>query len=405
MNSKTKITSQQFETYIGVDLGDKKHHVCVTDKDGVIIKECTIANDRPALRQLCQDYPCGSVAIEVGAHSPWISRFLTAQGMKVTVANARKLRAIYQNNRKCDQLDARMLAKLLRADRELLSPIQQGSEQAQKDLLAIKIRASLVRQRTGMVNTLRGVIKSMGMRIPSSSAEAFHVRAKEFLTEQPELEPAIAPALKALETVTEQIRFYEKSIEDAARTHHPQALKLQQIPSIGPITSLAFVLSIEDPKRFKDPRDVGAYIGLVPRRDQSGETDKQLPISKAGNKYLRQLLVQCAQYLIGHFGPDCALRDQGLKLVARGGKAAKKKATIAIARKLAVMMIAMWQKGSDYEAFPERKKDTPAPTSKPSGKPPRDHKPETRKVAHKNPELRRAKDRPILAPEPCGQLS
>jgi transposase len=404
MKSKAKITSRQFETYIGVDLGDKKHHVCVTDKDGVIIKECTIANDRHALRQLCRDYPGGSVALEVGAHSPWISRFLTAEGMKITVANARKLRAIYQNNRKCDQLDARMLAKLLRVDRELLSPIQHGSEQAQKDLLAIKIRASLVRQRTGMVNTLRGVIKSMGMRIPSSSAEAFHVRAKEFLTEQPELEPAIAPALKALETVTEQIRLYEKAIEDAARTHHPQALKLQQIPSIGPITSLAFVLGIEDSKRFKDPRDVGAYIGLVPRRDQSGDTDKQLPISKAGNKYLRQLLVQCAQYLIGHFGPDCALRDQGLKLVARGGKAAKKKATIAIARKLAVMMIAMWQKGSDYEAFPERKKDTPAPASKPSGKPPHAHKPETRKVVHKNPELRRV-SKPILAPEPCGQLS
>jgi transposase len=403
MKSKTKITSQQFETYIGVDLGDKKHHVCVTDKDGVIIMECTIANDRHALRQLCQDYPGGAVALEVGAHSPWISRFLTAQGMQVTVANARKLRAIYQNNRKCDQLDARMLAKLLRADRELLSPIQHGSEQAQKDLLAIKIRASLVRQRTGMVNTLRGVIKSMGMRIPSSSAEAFHVRAGEFLTEQPELEPAIAPALKALETVTEQIRLYEKAIEEAARTHHPQALKLQQIPSIGPITSLAFVLGIEDPTRFKDPRDVGAYIGLVPRRDQSGDTDKQLPISKAGNKYLRQLLVQCAQYLIGHFGPDCALRDQGLKLVARGGKAAKKKATIAIARKLAVMMIAMWQKGSDYEAFPERKKDIPAPKSPPPGNPPHDLKTAPREVAHKNPELRRV-PKPILAPEPCGQL-
>lgn len=404
MKSKAKITSQQFETYIGVDLGDKKHHVCVTDKDGVVLKEFTITNDRHTLRQLCQDYPGGSVALEVGAHSPWISRFLTAQGMKVTVANARKLRAIYQNDRKCDQLDARMLAKLLRVDRELLSPIQHGSEQAQKDLLAIKIRASLIRQRTGMVNTLRGVIKSMGMRIPTSSAEAFHLRVREFLTQQPELGPAIIPALKALESLTEQIRLYEKGIDEAARTHHPQALKLRQIPSIGPITSLAFVLSIEDPKRFKDPRDVGAYLGLVPRRDQSGGTDKQLPISKAGNTYLRQLLVQCAQYLIGHFGPDCALRDQGLKLVARGGKAAKKKATIAIARKLAVMMIAMWQRGSDYEAFPKCKNDTPAPASENPGNAQRDHKPAPRKVAHKNPELRRV-SRPILAPEPCGQLS
>lgn len=364
MKSRIKTPGQKLETYLGIDLGDKKHHVCVTDTHGTILSEFSITNDRAALKKLCDDHPNAAVALEVGTHSPWISRFLVAGGMHVTVANARKLRAIYQNDRKCDRFDAQMLAKLLRADRDLLSPIQHGSEQAQRDFVVIKVRASLVRQRTAMVNALRGVIKSMGLRIPSSSSEAFHLRVRQFLTQQPELEPAITPALKALECLTEQIRVYEKAIADAARTHHPQAIKLQQIPSIGPITSLAFVLAIEDPGRFKDPRDVGAYLGLVPRRDQSGGSDKQLPISKAGNNYLRQLLVQCAQYLLGHFGPDCALREQGLKLVAKGGRAAKKKATIAIARKLAVMMIAMWQKGSDFEAFPEPKKHNTAPFPK-----------------------------------------
>jgi transposase len=395
-----KTPRRQFETYIGVDLGDRKHHVCVTDKDGAILKEFSITNNRAALTQLCNDHPDAAVALEVGGHSPWISRELKSNGMHVTVANARKLRAIYQNDRKCDRFDAQILAKLLRADPDLLSPIQHGSEQAQKDLVAIKVRASLVRQRTGMVNTLRGVVKSMGLRIPSSSSEAFHLRAKEFLADQPALEPAIAPALKALESLTEQIRSYEKAIEEAARTDHPQALKLRQIPSIGPITSLAFVLAIEDPGRFEDPRDVGAYLGLVPRRDQSGNTDKQLPISKAGNNYLRQLLVQCAQYLIGHFGPDCALREQGLKLVAKGGKAAKKKATIAVARKLAVMMVAMWQKGSEYEAFPPVRKSAPrdrpskasrnrASSKRGATKTSGVRERSGRKVAHKNPILRR----------------
>jgi transposase len=130
MKSKTKNISQQFETYLGVDLGDKKHYVCATDKNGVILQEFTIANDRMALRKLYEDYPNSSLAIEVGTHSPWISRFLTNGGMDVTVANARKLRAIYQNDRKCDRLDARMLAKLLRADRDLLSPIQQGERRS-----------------------------------------------------------------------------------------------------------------------------------------------------------------------------------------------------------------------------------------------------------------------------------
>jgi len=385
MKSKTKNTSQQFQAYLGVDLGDKKHFVCATDKDGTILKEFSITNDRPALRQLCQDYPGGSVALEVGTHSPWISRFLTAEGMTVTVANARKLRAIYQNDRKCDELDARMLAKLLRVDRDLLSPIEHGSEQAQKDLVAIKIRDSLVRQRVHIIATVRGVIKSLGLRIPATCTTSFHLKAESFLTEHPEYESAITPALRSIKSLTEQIRVYEKDIQQAAKDHHPQAVRLQQIPSIGPITSMAFVLSIGDPKRFKDPRDVGAYLGLVPRRDQSGGTDKQLPISKAGNRYLRCLLVQCAQYLLGHFGPECALREQGLLLAARGGKAAKKKAVIAIARKLAVMMMAMWQKGTDYKPFPEGKKSEPdAAANKPapaSGKPVRASKASSKRAA------------------------
>jgi transposase len=386
----SKNTSQQFETYLGVDLGDKKHYICVTDKHGMILKEFTIANDRAALRKLCADYPNAAVALEVGTHSPWISRFLAAGGMRVTVANARKLRAIYQNERKCDQLDARMLAKLLRADPDLLKPIQHGSEQAQKDLVAIKVRDSLVRQRTSIVATVRGVLKSMGLRIPTCSSESFHLKANAFLAQYPELEPAITPALISIESLSSQIKLYDKAIELSARENHPQALKFQQIPSIGPITSMAFVLHIEDPKRFKDPRDVGAYLGLVPRRDQSGDTDKQLPISKVGNRYLRQLLVQCAQYLLGHFGPECALREQGLKLAEKGGKAAKKKAVIAIARKLAVMMVAMWQKGGDYKPFPPVREITkPKPTPETSSKRAAASTAKSRKVVHKNPILRR----------------
>lgn len=171
----------------------------------------------------------------------------------------------------------------------------------------------------------------------------------------PEFLPSMEPALVALEHLSQQIKDYDKQIAQAARDHHPAAAHLQQIPAVGPITSLAFVLYIEDPGRFDSPRDVGAYLGLVPRRDQSGGSDRQLPISKSGNRYLRKLLVQSAQYLLGHFGPDCALRAHGLKLAAKGGRAAKKKAVIAVARKLAVMMVAMWQSGSNFEPFPAQR--------------------------------------------------
>ena len=166
MKNKTK--RKQFETIIGVDLGDRKHFVCVTDKDGNILEEFSIHNERRDLRKLCQDYPKAAVAIEVGTHSPWISRFLDDQGMQVTVANARKLRAIYQNDRKCDRLDAQMLAKLLRAGPDLLSPIQHGTEQAQKDLMMIKCRDTLVRQRVNIVNLISRRNRQTATPPPSS---------------------------------------------------------------------------------------------------------------------------------------------------------------------------------------------------------------------------------------------
>ena len=352
MKTKENTTAQQFGTFIGVDLGDTKHAVCVTDKDGVVLEEFSLINDRDELLALAERFPEATVALEVGTHSPWISRLLLAGGMNVIVANARKLRAIYQNERKCDALDARMLAKLVRVDPDLLSPIQHGSEQAQKDLMIIKLRDTLVRQRVNIILSIRGLLKSIGLRAPACSSTSFCKRIGDYLKNHPEAQEALRPCLPALEEVTSQIKTYEKRIARAASDHHPQAEKFQQIPAVGPITSLAFILTIEDPKRFEDPRDAGAWLGLVPRRDQSGDTDKQLPISKAGNPYLRRLLVQGAQYLLGHYGPDSALRRHGLKLAARGGKAAKKKAVIAVARKLAVMMVAMWKRGSSYEPFP-----------------------------------------------------
>ena len=348
------------QTTIGIDLGDRKHAVCVTDKDGNIIKEFSIANRHSTIIKLAGDYPQALIAMEVGGPSPWVSRLLTKHGAEVIVANPRKLRAIYSNDRKCDRLDAQMLAKLVRLDRSLLHPVRHGSEQAQKDLLSIKFRDNLVRQRRNSINCLRGSLKSLGIRLPSCSSASFAKKARTALNAHPDILASAEPVLSHLEGINSKIREYEKSIDEAVSKHHKEAQGLLKITGVGPITSLCFILTIEDPFRFDDTRDIGAYLGLVPRRDQSGETDKQLPISKTGNRYLRCLLVQCAQYILGHFGPDCDLRRQGLKLAARGGRAAKKKATIAIARKLAVLLLVLWQKQSQYDPQYNRSKSEAA---------------------------------------------
>ena len=349
--------TKQFGTIIGIDLGDIRHAVCVTDKGGNILEEKSIINRRECFEELAEQYPDALIAMEVGTHSPWISRLFASLGAEVVVANARKLRAIYENNRKCDLLDARMLAKLVRVDRDLLSPIKHSSEETQRDFISIKLRDTLVRQRVNVISSVRFTLKSLGIRLPAPSTSSFAKAARHYLQNNdfPELLTTIEPCLRVIDELSAQIKELDKKIVKAIDEKYQHAQRPRQVDGVGPVTALSFVLAVEDPNRFPDPRDVGAYFGLVPRRDQSGESDKQLPISKAGNQHVRRLLVQSAQYILGHYGPDCDLRRYGLRLAARGGKAAKKKAVIAVARKLAVLLLVMWQTDSDYEPLKNAK--------------------------------------------------
>jgi len=335
---------------IGLDLGDKKHALCVLNQDGEIIDERTITNHRESLRRLSQKYPGARIAFEVGSHSPWIKRFLSELGHEVFVANPRKLRAIYANERKSDKNDARMLARIARMDPQLLHPVEHGSEEAQRDLLRIKLRDNLVRQRVDIISSVRFTLKSLGVTLPSPNSACFAKRCRTLLTEKDSaLLDSIEPSLQVIDLMTQKIRELDRAVETLCETKYPVTQRLRQIVGIGPITALSFVLTIEDPELFEDPRDVGAYLGLVPKRDQSGGLDKQLRISKAGDAYLRSLLVGCAQYILGPFGPDTDLKRHGLMLAERGGGRGKRKAVVAIARKLAVLMLALWKSGRDYE--------------------------------------------------------
>jgi transposase len=335
---------------IGLDLGDKKHAICVLDQDGDIIDERAITNHRESLRRLSQKYPGARIAMEVGSHSPWIKRFLTELDHEVFVANPRKLRAIYTSDRKSDKNDARMLAKIARMDPRLLHPVEHGTEEAQRDLLQVKLRDNLVRQRVDIISSVRFTLKSLGVSLPSPNSACFAKRCRTLLGERDKaLLEMVEPSLQVIDVMTQKIRELDRAVEELSETKYPVTMRLRQITGIGPITALSFVLTIEDPELFENPRDVGAYLGLVPKRDQSGALDKQLRISKAGDVYLRCLLVGCAQYILGPFGPDCDLKRHGLMLAERGGGRNKRKAVVAIARKLAVLMLTLWKHGRDYE--------------------------------------------------------
>lgn len=340
------------KTIIGIDLGDIRNAICVLDPDGTIIEERSIPSTEESLEKLAKKYPNARIALEVGGSSPWVSRFLKKEGCEVIVANARKLRMIYKNPRKSDELDARMLAKLARVDVSLLHPIEHGSEQAQRDLLQIKLRDNLVRQRVDVISAVRFTLKSMGIRLSSPKTSCFAKHARRDLLERDEnLLTMIEPSLEVIDVMTAKIRELDRAIAKLCEEQYPETSYLMAIRGVGPITALSFILTVGDPKRFAKNRDVGAYLGLVPKRDQSGQVDKELGISKCGNAYLRRLLVSAAQYMLGPFGEECDIRTRGLRLAERGGRGAKKKAVVATARKLAVVMMAVWRERAEYNTI------------------------------------------------------
>jgi transposase len=337
--AQSRNISQQKLT-IGLDLGDRNSWYCVVDEAGQIRLEQRVRTNAKALREVFGAMPRSRIALEIGTHSPWISRLLSELGHEVIVANARKVRLIGESRKKDDRLDAQTLARLARIDPELLYPVKHRSAQAQADLMMIRARAGLVRARTGLVNTARGLAKSYGERLRGCNVRNMNPEKAERLS--PELQAALEPLLNAIESLSERI-------ENLAQQSYPQVALLKQIKGVGTLIALTFLLTLEDPHRFGKSRDVGCYLGLQPGCRNSGQSEPQMHISKEGDPYLRTLLVQGAQHILGPFGMDCDLRRWGLKLAERGGKSGKKRAIIATARKLAVLLHHLWVSGEVYE--------------------------------------------------------
>jgi transposase len=316
-----QIPAPKPETTIGLDLGDRWSHYCVLDVAGGILQEGRIRTTALGVEERFAQLPPTRIVMEAGTHSPWVSRQLQGYGHKVIVANARKVRLIYESDRKNDRLDARMLAKLGRVDVSLLSPIQHRSAQAQMDLAVIRSRDALVAARTQLINAARGLVKAVGGRLPAATSAAF---ARKITTAIPgAMKPALTPLLKTIQELSEQIRGYDVRVEELARCKYPQTTLLMQVKGVGPLTALTFVLTLEDPHRFAKSRSVGCFLGLGPQQSQSGQSAPQLGITKGGDRYLRRLLVQCAHYVLGPFGMDTNLRRWGLKLAQGGGKSKK----------------------------------------------------------------------------------
>lgn len=333
---------------IGIDLGDRKSRVVVFDRDASdVLDESEIPSTPRAFELRFGSLPRARIALEVGSHSRWASELLERFGHEVITANPYKLRLITCNDKKSDRTDATYLARLAAADPALLHPLKHRGRRAQCDRAILISRDRLVGCRTKLINCIRGLVKATGARLPRTSSTSFVKKVREQIPA--ELRPAVMPLLRTLAFLHQEIQRYEKLLVKRIELDHPAAKLLMQVNGVGPITALNYVTTIDDPHRFERSRSVASFVGLRPKERSSGLGDPELRISKAGDEMLRRHLVQSAQYMLGPFGKDSDLRRWGLKLAGRGGKSAKKRAVVAVARKLSVLLHRLWVTGNPYE--------------------------------------------------------
>ncbi len=337
------------ESTIGMDVGDRTSCWVQLDVTGEIVAEGSVKTAMPQIQALFSQRQASRVIVESGNQSRWISQALVKWGHEAIVANSRKVELITKNQRKGDRVDAELLARLGRMDMSLLYPIEHRTQEQQEDLGVVQARALLVKTRGMLICHVRSSVKESGGRLESCSAESFSRKAAKEIPAG--LQASLKPLLVQIENLTQQIRGYERRINRLCRKKYYQTQNLMQIPGVGPITALTYVLVLSNPHRFSKSRDVGAYLGLVPGRDQSGRKDPQLRISKAGHRLLRSLLVNCAQYILRKSSPESELKSHGEGIAERGGKNAKKRAVVAVARKLAVVGHRLWITGSVYDPW------------------------------------------------------
>jgi len=338
------------EFFAGMDVSDKSVEIFILRLDADEGESMKVANSRESLSAFAESFERPSevkVALETGTHSSWQADLLRSKGLDVTVANARKLRAIWQSDDKSDATDAEMLARILRAEPKLLCGVRVKDRKVRDALVAVKARDCLSGCRTKLINTVRGLLKSEAVDSSGLDAHSFGAKAMALIPKV--LRKSLKPLVEQIARLDGELKLYDKQI-DALRKQFDGCQEVSQIKGVGPLTSLTFVLTVGDPMRFQSGGRLASYLGLVPKRDQSGETDRQCHITKAGSTLLRRYLVQAAHYVMGPFGDrECDLRKFGDRIAARGGKNAKRRAVVAVARKLAVIMLKLWKTGEEYD--------------------------------------------------------
>lgn len=332
--------------HLGIDVHAKTSELCEVSASGKVVRRERMATTRAGLRRRFEGAARSRVVVECGGSTPWIVRMLEGFGHEVVVVNPRRVRLIAESTLKCDRVDAEILARLSRLDPELLRPVYQRSYEGQLLRTQLTVRSGLVRARASLINRIRGTLRAHGAPMSSCTARAFVAKFAEHRPPQ-ELREVLEPLAGAIGELSERIDALEKRLVDDSRSDELLG-RLQEVPGVGPLVSLAFVAWVDRAERFVRSRDVGACLGLRPTLCASGGSMRQGAITREGDTAMRWLLVQAAHAALA-VRRDSALKRWGEALVARAGK---KRAVVALARKLGVLMHRLWVTGERYQPFP-----------------------------------------------------
>lgn len=333
-------------TYVGLDVSLKNTSVCVVDQDGSIVSEGSVVSDPDAIATYVQDKApeIHRVGLESGPTSIWLWRELAKRDLPVICIDARHAKAaLSMQINKSDRNDAAGIARIMQAGWYREVQIKSPRSDAARALL--NSRALLVKIKRDLENQIRGLLKCSGLVIGRATGGAFTQKANALVESDPALSEFVEPLLGVRDSVQGQLVMLDRRVRQLAQSL-PQTRAFMTVPGVGPITALSFMAAIDDPTRFKRARNVGAYLGLTPRRYASGEVDWQGRISKCGDAMTRTYLFEAAGVLLMRVKRWCALKAWGLRIAKRSGM---KKARIAVARKLAVILLRMWRDETEFQ--------------------------------------------------------
>jgi transposase len=333
------------EHYVGIDVSLKESSVCVVDAAGKIVREAKVPSEPEALVAFIQQLrlPMARIGLEAGPLSQWLHAGLTAAGLDTVLLETRQVKAALSAMVvKTDRKDARGIAQLLRMG--WYRPVHCKSPPAQETRALLAGRKLLQGKLLDLELSIRGILRGFGLKVGSVSRGRFAAHIRELADGQPMLEQVIEPMLRAREAISKEFHVLHRAMLDIVRDNG-LCRRLMTVPGVGAIVAITFTTAVDDPARFRRSRAVGAHFGLTPKKYQSGETDVTGGISKVGDGMVRVVLYEAANVILTRSSRFSALKRWAIEVAKRRGM---KRARVALARKLAVVLHRMWLDDSEF---------------------------------------------------------